>query len=81
MKVTKLTKPVRRQAPVIIDNRKEPRPQDHVTVTLYPCGDIGFRARGRRKEVRIPLSVAYTQALRADAVAAKKAAKKGGPKC
>jgi hypothetical protein len=57
------SKPVRRKACLILDNRLEPRPSDFVTVTLYPCGEIGFRRNQSRTEVRLPLVSAYRQAL------------------
>jgi len=53
---TRLTKPVRRVITILLDYRERALPRDEYTVTLYPDGTIGFRAKRRRKEHTVTLA-------------------------
>ncbi len=64
--MTKLKDPVRRTTTIMLDNRAMPRPEDEVTVTLYPAGLIGFRPKRSRKEYTLPFETVYRQAIRAE---------------
>lgn len=46
-----------------------------LVITLYPCGDIGIRPQGTRREERYPLEAVYHTALKAR-VASERAAKR-----
>lgn len=65
--MTDLTKKVSRRVALLLDNRLQARNRDNITVTLYPDGTIGFRGYKRRREYRLPLSVAYAMAIKAEA--------------
>lgn len=60
--MTDLSKPVTRRCKLLLDNRLKPRARDLIAVTLYPDNTIGFRPYRSRREIRIPLAVAYRQA-------------------
>jgi hypothetical protein len=61
--MTELKKPVSRRTTLLLDNRVSARSRDQITVTLHPDNTIGFRAWKCRREVRLPLSVAYKLAI------------------
>jgi hypothetical protein len=65
--MTDLNKKVSRRVTLFLDNRLSVRNRDQITVTLHPDGTIGFRAYKCRREVRLPLIVAYKQAIKAEA--------------
>ena len=65
--MTMLTKPVARRTIIMLDNRLNVRNRDQITVTLHPDNTIGFRAYKRRREVRLPLLVAYKLAIKEEA--------------
>lgn len=62
--MTDLTKPITRRTTLLLDHRRNARNQDRVAVTLFPNGDIGFRAYRSRKTVRLPLATVYFLAIR-----------------
>ena len=70
--MTKLEKTVRRTTTILLDNRAKARVHDEIVVSLYPNREIGFRPKGRRKEVRLPLAAVYAIALKEQADAARK---------
>ena len=61
--MTDLKKKISRRTTLLLDNRLHARNRDHITVTLHPDNTIGFRAYKCRKEVRLPLVVAYKLAI------------------
>jgi hypothetical protein len=61
--MTELCRPISRKTEILLDRRLVARRRDRITVTLYPTKQIGFRACGCRKEVRLDLAVAYRLAL------------------
>ncbi len=63
------SKPVRRRAVILLDNRIEPRPGDWVTVTLDPHGVISFKPAHRRVRYDIPIETVYRMAVRAHVAA------------
>lgn len=70
--MTDLTKPVKRRATIILDNRIKERARDKIVVTLYPDGTIGFRPSRCRKEYTVPIVTCYRAALQAHALEVKK---------
>lgn len=66
------SKPVRRRAVILLDNRIEPRPGDWVTVTLDPRGLISFRPSRSRARYDIPLDTVYRMAVRAHVASEKR---------
>jgi hypothetical protein len=67
--MTALTKPVRRVSSATVREQGRPR---NVVVILRPNGLIGFRAAGCRREYSLPIEAAYTLAVRAHVLAARK---------
>ena len=63
--MTKLKEAVRRTTTIMLDNRPVPRPEDEVTVSIYPTGMIGFRPKRSRTEYTLPLETVYRLAIRA----------------
>lgn len=65
--MTQLKKPVRRRIPIVLDNRREPREQDQINVTLYPNGTTGFRSKRGRHEWRLTLAFCFRMAMAQEA--------------
>ena len=75
--MTKLSKAIQRETPILLDNRAEARARDQVVVTLYPNGTLGFRKKRCRREYVLSLAAAYRLAIEVE-VRAEKAKKKAG---